>query len=134
MMLAEIDLDQLRAEMACWGPDDDEDDDEDENTPVVPVEPWEYDDDRRREVGTNDATRCPCPALAEYPPAGWLSLDAWETIDHLGGFPGVQVDGCNVWVPDDIGYEVSLQVDRRVRTWRTVFTPGEWYLFDSHHN
>lgn len=82
----------------------------------------------------NDFVRCECPALEPYPPSGWMGLERWETLLHLADFPGVQVDGCNVWVPDDIGYEVSFKVGFQCDKFRTAFTAGEWYLLGTRHN
>jgi hypothetical protein len=63
-----------------------------------------------------------------------MGLERWETLLHLADFPGVQVDGCNVWVPDDIGYEVSFKVGFQCDKFRTAFTAGEWYLLGTRHN
>ena len=125
MIEEELDADYVSAMcgMMCYDPDESDDDD----TAEVDIN-----DPRRR---TNlDAVRCPCPPLEPYPPAGWMSLERWETRDYLSDFPGVQVDGCNVWVPDDIGFEVSLNVGFRCDKFRTAFTAGEWYLLDTRHN
>jgi hypothetical protein len=65
---------------------------------------------------------------------GGMGLERWETLLHLADFPGVQVDGCNVWVPDDIGYEVSFKVGFQCDKFRTAFTAGEWYLLGTRHN
>jgi len=106
-------------------PDEDEDDEYD--TPLAPTE-GEPDDDRRR-VGPNDGTRCPCPVLAEYPPADWLTLEQHEALDDIAGFPDARRDGNAVWVPAEICFEASLRIGCPVKTFETVFEPGYWFSF-----
>lgn len=104
-------------------PDDDEDDDgELDYTPY----PTPIDDDRRR----NDAVRCPCPALEPYPPAGWLSLTAWDELDFIAGLDESSVvDGGAVWVPEAKVPWAWAVVTESTTTFETVFTPGLWFDF-----
>lgn len=110
--------------------DPDDDDDEDGGLDHTPY-PAPYDDDRRR--GRNDAVRCPCPTLAPYPPAGWLSLTAWDTLDAFATLDGCRFDEgeSRLWVPlvptrADFWLMLTDVAVPLAAMWETVLERGCW--------